>query len=204
MPFFLRRLHYSIKKSKQILLQTFHIFQKKKKKLPPDVRSQIKQSLLSLQNEILENHGERADELARKVESLSHLHLKKTPFDQIRELVFALGFALVVAVLIRQLWFEFYEIPTGSMRPTLKEKDRLVVSKTNFGINTPLSPSHLYFDPSLVKRNGIAVFTGENMDIPDVDTMYFYLFPGKKQYIKRNLGKPGDILLLLWRGDLWD
>nr|NGX51285.1 hypothetical protein [Chlamydiota bacterium] len=32
------------------------------------------------------------------------------------------------------------------------------------------------------------------MDINDVNTLYFYLFPGKKQYVKRLMGKPGDIL----------
>src|SRR3990167_6383298 len=80
------------------------------------------------------------------------------------------------------------------MRPTFKEQDRLVVSKTNFGINIPLTPEEFYFDPNLVQRGGIVIFTGENMDIHDVDTMYFYIFPGKKQYVKRMIGKPGDIL----------
>ena len=32
------------------------------------------------------------------------------------------------------------------------------------------------------------------MDMRDGDTLYFYLFPGKKQYIKRLIGKPGDTL----------
>ncbi len=92
------------------------------------------------------------------------------------------------------MWFELYEIPTGSMRPTFKEKDRLIVSKTDFGINVPFSPSHLYFDPDLVQRASTIVFTGENLDIADVNTRYFYLFPGKKLYVKRLIGKPGDTL----------
>ena len=32
------------------------------------------------------------------------------------------------------------------------------------------------------------------MDIPDVNTLYFYVFPGKKQFVKRLIGKPGDTL----------
>jgi signal peptidase I len=32
------------------------------------------------------------------------------------------------------------------------------------------------------------------MDIPDSDINYFYLFPGKKQFVKRLMGKPGDTL----------
>lgn len=185
---------YSIKKSTHILRLAYHRFQKKKNKLSPEARVQIQDALLALQNEIMHKNQKNADVLAKRVESLFVSHLKKSSWEQFKELIFALAFALVIAILVRQVWFEFYEIPSGSMRPTFKEQDRLVVSKTAFGINIPLQPAELYFDPNLVKRNGIVIFTGENMDIRDVDTMYFYLFPGKKQYIKRMIGKPGDIL----------
>ena len=185
---------YSLKKCRHILRQTYHLFQKKKKHLSPETTSLIQSSLLSLQEEVMAKKRESADLLAKQVESLSGTHLRKSSWDQVRELVFALGFALVVAILVRQMWFEFYEIPSGSMRPTLKEQDRLAVSKTSFGINVPLMPKEFYFNPDLVKRGGIVIFTGEDMDIHDVDTLYFYLFPGKKQYVKRLIGKPGDIL----------
>ncbi len=185
---------YSLKKSKRILRQAFHLVQKKKRRLPPETLTLLKEALLALQSAILVEKEELADELAKQIESLLHTHLRKTGWEQLKELVFALGFALIVAVAVRQMWFEFYEIPTGSMRPTFKEQDRLVVSKTNFGINMPLQPNEIYFNPDLVESNNIVIFTGENMDIRDVDTMYFYLFPGKKQYVKRLIGKPGDVL----------
>lgn len=185
---------YSLRKSKHILRHAYHLFQKKKKNLFSETRGIIQEALHALQEEIMRENKEKASELARQVESLSSIHLKKSSFEHIKELIFALAFALIIAVLVRQMWFEFYEIPSGSMRPTFKEEDRLVVSKSDFGINIPLRPAEFYFDPSLVTRNGIVIFTGENMDIRDVDTMYFYLFPGKKQYIKRMIGKPGDTL----------
>jgi signal peptidase I len=184
----------SLRKAKQILTRTAHHFRRKRKKLPPQVEAEIRTALLQLQQEILNKNREAASSVAKQVINLGKIHLRKTPFEQGRDFVFAIGFAFSVAILIRLVWFEFYEIPTGSMRPTLKEKDRLAVSKTDFGINTPLKPDHLYFDPTLVQRCGIFIFTGENMDIHDVDTLYFYIFPGKKQYIKRLMGKPGDIL----------
>jgi signal peptidase I len=185
---------YSLRKCKHILRHAFHQYKRKKKQLSPEIATLIKEALLALQEEIVYEHREKADELAKHIESLSAVHLKKTVWDHFRELICALVFALIVAVLVRQIWFEFYEIPSGSMRPTLKEQDRLVVSKTDFGINFPLRPAELYFDPNLVQRNSIVIFTGENMDIRDVNTMYFYIFPGKKQYIKRMIGKPGDVL----------
>ena len=191
---FSRTASYSLKKSKTVLRHVFHLFQRRKKKLSKETHQQIKEALVSLQDAILKKERTKASELAKQAESLSQNLLKKSTFEHVLDLVFALAFALAVAVLIRQMWFEFYEIPTGSMRPTLKEQDRLVVSKTDFGINFPLQPKQFYFNPKLVQRSGIVVFTGENMDIRDVDTLYFYIFPGKKQYIKRMIGKSGDVL----------
>lgn len=173
---------------------TYHLLQKKKKKLSKESYQQISKTLLALQEAILRKDRQAAADLSKQAESFSQLFFKKSAFEHLFDLILALGFALAVAIVIRQMWFEFYEIPSGSMRPTLREQDRLVVSKTDFGINFPLQPKHIYFDPDLVNRGGIFVFTGENMDIRDVDTLYFYIFPGKKQYIKRLMGKPGDIL----------
>jgi len=78
------------------------------------------------------------------------------------------------------------------MRPTFEEKDRLTVSKTAFGINIPFANSHFYFDENLVQRGGVVIFSGEGVDLPDTDSKYFWVFPAKKRYIKRLIGKPGD------------
>jgi signal peptidase I len=155
---------------------------------------EVVQTLTNLQEQILEKDRVQASEIAHEAEEFLTLHLKKSPLERVRDFIVGLGLALLVAVLIRTMWFELYEIPTGSMRPTLAEGDRLVVSKTTYGINIPLKRGHFLFDPDLVLRNGTVVFTGAGMDIHDVDTLYFYLFPGKKQFVKRLMGKPGDIL----------
>lgn len=185
---------YSLKKCKQLLRHTYHLFQKQKRTLPSPSRASLQAALIELQQAILEKRRPEASEAAKEVEKQSSGILKKSRFAQVKDSVFALAFALVVAILVRQMWFEFYEIPSGSMRPTLKEQDRLAVSKTAFGVNVPLMLKEFYFDPALVKRGNIVIFTGEDMDIRDVDTLYFYLFPGKKQYVKRMIGKPGDLL----------
>ncbi|MFI5334585.1 MAG: signal peptidase I [Chlamydiales bacterium] len=185
---------FSLRKSKHILRHVYRLFLRKQKRLPAPTVEKFKTALLSLEQSLLEKKRKEADAHARTLQDLEKNHLQKSPFEKARDLIFVLAFALIAAILIRQVWFELYEIPSGSMRPTLKEQDRLVVSKTAFGINLPLTPNHLYFDQDLVKRGGIFIFTGEDMDIRNVDTLYFYLFPGKKQYVKRLMGKPGDTL----------
>ena len=191
-PFFSNS--YSLKKSTTILKHTFHAYSKKKSQLALPHQEIIEHTLDQLQESILNHKKEEAHRHAVLTEQLSSLYLKKNTFEKTKGLAITLLLALSAAIVIRQAWFELYEIPTGSMRPTLKEKDRLFVSKTAFGINIPLTTRHLLFDPDLVQRNGIFVFTGADMNIRDVNTKYFYIFPGKKQYIKRLMGKPGDTL----------
>lgn len=184
----------SLKKSQHIFFACLKLYKKKHSLLHPPIKDLFKTHFEHLQQALIEKNRPKAAAFADQLQAAAKEHLKKTLLEKLQHGAFSIAVALLVAIVIRQMWFEFYEIPTGSMRPTLKEKDRLVVSKTQFGLNIPLTKKHFYFDPDEVQRGGIVVFTGEGMDIQDVDTMYFYLFPGKKQYIKRMIGKPGDTL----------
>jgi signal peptidase I len=186
--------HFILKKAKKILFAAYHRYCKKKKDLPSETSEHIKKELRALESAVMQKDTIKAVELGHLVQNTMRAHLKKTAFEQIRDFIFGIGGALFIAILIRQMWFELYEIPTGSMRPTFKEQDRLSVSKTDFGINYPLTPGHFYFNPDLIKRNNIVIFTVENMDFKDGDTKYFYIFPGKKLLVKRIIGKPGDML----------
>lgn len=185
---------YSLRKCKKILIGVYQLWRRKKKNLLPAQVTEIHHDLQTLQEEILKKNREGANYMAHKCADYADGILKRSSFEQFVHFVWQLILALAVALLIRQMWFELYEIPTGSMRPTFKERDRLVVSKTDFGINFPFSTKHFYFDPDLAKRSGILVFTVANLPVHDPDTMYFWIFPGKKQYVKRLMGLPGDTI----------
>jgi len=81
------------------------------------------------------------------------------------EWVESLLIALVLALLIRTFVVQAFKIPTGSMRPTLLEGDRLLVNKFIYKFKDP-------------ERGDIIVFT----------------FPQdrKKDYIKRLIAKGGE------------
>jgi signal peptidase I len=148
--------------------------------------------MASLDQALLNQQRPEANERARRLEQFAKEHCKKSIFDYAKELFFALIFALAIASVVRAMWFEPYEIPTGSMRPTFKEQDHLTVTKTAFGINVPFKTEHFYFDPDLVQRTSILIFSGDGLPLRDTDTTYFGIFPYKKRYIKRAIGKPGD------------
>ncbi|MGS2723209.1 signal peptidase I [Porticoccus sp. GXU_MW_L64] len=86
-------------------------------------------------------------------------------------------FGVVALVLVlRSFLFEPFKIPSGSMIPTLKVGDFILVNKYAYGLRLPVSGTKV-IDIDEPKRGDVMVF------IP----------PHKKQhYIKRVIGLPGD------------
>jgi signal peptidase I len=91
--------------------------------------------------------------------------------------------ALLLALVIRTLFFQPFSIPSGSMRPTLLEGDYLFVTKWAYGYSRYSMP----FSPDIFsgriwgsepKRGDVAVF--KFPPNPSID------------YIKRVIGLPGD------------
>ncbi len=185
---------YSLTQSSKILKTVHSQYQKKGKKLPSHLLHTLETDLENCRKAIQEKDEFKASDLAVELESFSRRHFKKSAFEFALELFVALALAILIAVFVRQMWFELYEIPTGSMRPTFEEQDHLSVTKTAFGINFPFETKHLYFDPHLVQRTSIVIFSADGIPVPDPDTTYFGIIPYKKRLIKRLLGKPGDSL----------
>ncbi len=184
----------TIFQARKVLHHFYSLYKKKKKSLSDFDKKNIESDILKLQDAINNNDKKEINNFATDLHKYSDTCLKKSLFERFIDFIFAIIFALVVALVIRQMWFESHNIPTGSMRPTLKEKDLLIVSKTRFSINTVLRTGHFYFDPSLVKRGSTVIFSASNLDVADPNTMYFWIFPGTKQFIKRLIAKPNDIL----------
>lgn len=185
---------FTLRKCKQILRSVYKQYRRRQTKLSGEGQLALYEKLHALQDAIMAKDRIQATREAKALDGLIHSHMHRPSW--LRNLQGLMGLAIVLgaAILIRQVWFELYQIPTGSMRPTFKETDRLVVNKAPFGINVPFLPRHLTFDPDNVKRGGIVVLTTSGMNLKDSDMLYFYLFPGKKQYVKRLMGKPGDTL----------
>jgi signal peptidase I len=104
-------------------------------------------------------------------------------FREAWELVKTLLWAVAIAILVRTFAFEPFNIPSGSMIPTLLIGDYLFVSKTSYGYSKysfpwGLAPFHGRIWEGAPKRGDVVVFRppGE----PDTD------------FIKRVIGLPGD------------
>lgn len=154
----------------------------------------FKADLLKMESLIQEKKRKEATELSHELEKRAKTLFPKPLWKKLLEGAVGLGVALVLATIVRQMWFEPMQIPTGSMRPTFKENDLLTVTKTPYGINIPLVTDHFLFDDKYVQRGSSLIFSGDKLDLPDVETTFLYVFPYTKRYVKRLIGKPGDTL----------
>ncbi len=185
---------YSLRKSRKTFHHVRDLLIKKKRKLSDEAYAMIKQLLSQLKEAIDQKESANAYAISKKLLNYTKLNVKKTPYDYFNEWVIGIGFTLLTVTLINQLWFQHYQIPSGSMRPTLLEKDRVIATKTCFGINFPFKQSHLYFDSSNLNRGNIAIFTVDNLPPEENKSRYLFLFNTKKQMVKRLIGKSGDTL----------
>jgi signal peptidase I len=105
------------------------------------------------------------------------------------EIIRVVFHALIIALVIRTFLFQPFNIPSGSMIPTLLVGDYLFVSKYSYGYthySLPLSPdlfSGRIPDSWLPERGDVVVFR-----LPKDDSI---------DYIKRVVGLPGDKIQVL-------
>jgi signal peptidase I len=96
-----------------------------------------------------------------------------------REWVESVLLAILLAVAVRTFFLQAFKIPTGSMRPTLVEGDRILVEKVTYGIPIPLTTWRL---PAIrpPRRGDLLVF--RSVDDP------------RRDFIKRLVAVGGDVV----------
>jgi signal peptidase I len=160
--------------------------------------------------------GETASEAGADGDSGESAGADETPGGKkkkgkIRENVEVILSAILIAVLIRIFIVDNYEIPSGSMIPTMLEGDRLFVSKFNYGVRLPILPNWKLPRLSSPDHGSIVIFQYPNYRSPGwlrelVDLFTFSIFgldQMEKNFVKRAVGLPGDYVRLEEDGALW-
>jgi signal peptidase I len=110
---------------------------------------------------------------------------KMTPAEEAWDLAKTVFFAVAIALVLRIVIFQPFNIPSGSMRPNLLVGDFLVVSKPTFGYSRA---SLVYPLTRLPMEGRLFGGTPERGDI----VVFKNRKDGNKDYIKRVIGMPGD------------
>ncbi len=116
----------------------------------------------------------RRAKAAEADESAKAVVLKKPYWAELSASVFPV---LAAVLILRSFLYEPFQIPSGSMLPTLKVGDFILVNKYHYGLRTPVG-NIKFFDVSDPQRGDVVVFK-----YPKNPSVY---------YIKRVVGLPGD------------
>ena len=111
--------------------------------------------------------------------------MKKNLLSTVIENIKTILYALIIAVVIRSLFFQPFYIPSSSMEPTLLIGDRIFVSKFIYGYSKHSFP----FSPPLFKKRLFKIN-------PNYGDLVVFKTPedNRTDYIKRLIGMPGDTI----------
>lgn len=172
-----RQRQHAKAEAKQLIGEARRILKKKRLRIPETVTTALGEAIGDV-------------ELARKQGTLEEFHKAMGFLDETltkhlgfarkssaRQYVESIGIALAVALLLRAFVVEAFQIPSGSMIPTLEIGDHIFVSKFAYSIGLPFSNIQLltYGKP---KRGDVIVFKYP----PDQSV----------DYIKRVVGLSGE------------
>lgn len=134
-------MSFSLKKYRIRFLEIYWNYQKKKGLVQHEDRLEIEGLLKKLQTKIIDKDLDSVKSVYQQVRLSEERIFPRSVYYRWCKTFFSNAFFIIVIIFLRQTWFEPFQIPTGSMRPTLKELDRLVVAKNQLGSTFPLPPT---------------------------------------------------------------
>ncbi|MCB1213247.1 MAG: signal peptidase I, partial [Chlamydiia bacterium] len=189
-------------KCRTLFFEVYNWYKKNWRELFSKELDSLERDLKQFDQAIVSNDRAAANAHVEKFTLFKSRYIKKSPLKTALETIFCIAGALAVALVLRLVWFESMVIPTGSMRPTYREEDHLFVSKDAFALNIPGATDHLYFDPALLERTDVVIWSGDGIDLPDTHSTFLGVIPWEKRYIKRLMGQPGDTVYF-YGGELY-
>ena len=130
--------------------------------------------------------------LRQRREEEARTKKKKGWLSHVSELPLLILFALVVAILIKTFLIQAFFIPSGSMLPTLRVGDRVLVEKVSYIFGTPKRGQVVVFEKSVF---GAPVDVPWYLDARNFMRELLGLPTGEEEdYIKRIVALGGDVI----------
>jgi len=163
------------------------ILRKKSFRIPGAVAATVTEAIKGVDDALAAGDLERLRKANATLDDAMDDHLSFARKSTLREYAESIGVAVAVALLLRAFVVEAFQIPSGSMIPTLHVGDHIFVSKFSYGLSIPFTDIKVmqYGQPV---RGDVIVFK----------------FPQDKSvdYIKRVVALPGDTVEVR-QGDLY-
>ena len=153
------------------------ILRRKRTEIPDAVHRDVEASIAEVETTLAGDDLDAARESVGRLDGKIDEHLKFARKSTAREYAESIGIAVTVAMLLRIFVVEAFQIPSGSMIPTLEVGDHIFVSKFAYSVGLPYSNKKVV-KYGVPKRGDIIVFK--------------YPKDQKMDYIKRVVALPGE------------
>jgi signal peptidase I len=162
---------------KQMVAEARRILRKRSYRIPDSVSAEIEHANGALEAAMAGSDGEQIRAAMGALEEKMDQHLAFARKSSVREYSESIGVAVAIALFLRAFVVEAFQIPSGSMIPTLEIGDHIFVSKFSYGLVVPFTNKKI-FQYASPRRGDVIVFK----------------FPHQTEidYIKRVIGLPGD------------
>jgi signal peptidase I len=163
--------------AKELVSEARRILRKKSYRIPESVTAEVEAAIGEVTAAVLGPDPDRLSSAMTDLDGKLEQHLGFARKSTTREYVESILVAVAIALLLRTFVVEAFQIPSGSMIPTLEIGDHIFVSKFSYGLGIPFTNKKI-FQWSDPKRGDVIVFK----------------FPLSTEidYIKRVVGLPGE------------
>lgn len=163
--------------AKQLVGEARRILKKKRYRIPESVSATVQSAIDEVEAAREGKDFERMRQAITDLDGRMDEHLAFARKSSARQYAESIGLALGVALLLRAFVVEAFQIPSGSMIPTLEVGDHIFVSKFAYAVGIPFTNTKLA-EFGKPKRGDVIVFKYP----PDQSV----------DYIKRVIGLPGE------------
>jgi len=165
------------RRAKDLLREAKILMRRAAKRLPAEQQFALDQAILQLRAALVRNEYEAIVDKSARLEKLMGRFLSSYQRASWLESAESIGYAVIVALILRSLVLEAFKIPSGSMIPTLAVGDQIFVNKYVYGPRIPFTSLRpLSF--AKPKRGEVVVFVCP--------------IEPHEDYIKRIVGIAGD------------
>jgi signal peptidase I, bacterial type len=178
--------------SNELLKWLHNILRKHEHKLEPKVARKLRESIERLETLVQTQATDRLRimEERGKLQALVEEHLTQFRSGVLREYVEPFAKAALIALLLRAFVVEPFQIPSGSMVPTIMFGDHIFANKLAYGVRVPLLPM-------TIAGHEIEAIAW-NWSIPSHGDIIVFVTPENKidDYIKRVVALPEEEILV--------
>src|SRR6188472_1433387 len=173
--------------ARHLLKEARRILKRKGDQIPAAVGATVRSAVQAVVDAVQAGDVERMRKANVALDEVMDDHLAFARKSTLREYAESIGVAIAVALLLRAFVVEAFQIPSGSMIPTLEVGDHIFVSKFSYGLSIPFTDVKImqYGEPA---RGDVIVFK--------------YPLDKSIDYIKRVVALPGDTVEVR-QGDLF-